>query len=529
MATEDEVTPVNELAWALAEFGPHNKRIKAYGTYESYYHGNQPLAFATAKYRTQFWRLFKGYCDNMCMSVVDVQAERLEVIGFTSSGAEPTTVTYDDSGKELAEGAEPPTQPNPVDPLGPDVPAKTVTITLVNDDYADQAWTEWEEESMPLVADQVHSDVFLYGDAFVIADENGVWRQEPSEMAVRYSKEQPGVIDAAAKFWKEPNGYARLNVYTPAGLVKYRSKQELQKGKKLDEIDFAQIDQGTLPQGIPVVHFANKTYGRYGLSELEAVIPLQDALNKAETDLLISMEYQAFRQRWITGVDVELDESSGLPKAFVGQHGAGHFLAFADPETKVGEFSGAELKPYIDVIENLRAQIARVSGIPPHYFFVGSSGATVSGETLKVSESRFTRKGERQQRTIGKGWENVMDLVLEISSETVEGSTYDEGLDLNTIWEESKPRSESEDMDVLIKKGTIGVPNSQLQKESGYDPDEIAQFAIEYAQNVKAGLQAGPKQQPVDGGPTVPKGAGESPNSPKSNVSAESAVKPATE
>lgn len=518
----------SDVQWALKEFSPRSPRLKDYGLYQRYYDGDQPLAFATRKYRSQFWRLFKGYCDNMCQSVVDVQAERLEVIGFTSSGAVPTTVTYDAEGNLVEDGAPPPVVTNP-DPLIPDQPAKTVTITLVEDDQGEQAWEEWEDESMPLVADQVHSDVLLYGDAFVMADENGVWRQEPSEIAVRYSKEQPGVLEAAAKFWKDDDGHGRLNIYTPAGLTKFRSARPLEKGKDMKEADFESVEGGgTLPQGIPVIHFANKKYGRYGISELASVLPLQDALNKAEMDLMISMEYQAFRQRWLTGVDVDLDPVTGLPLNFPGQHGPGNFLSFSDPETKVGEFAGAELKPYVDVIENLRAQIARVSGIPPHYFFVGSSGATVSGETLKVSESRFTRKGKRQQRCFGKGWENVMDLVLEISSTQHDDATYDEATDLNALWDEVTPRSESEDMDVLIKKGTIGVPNSQLQREAGYDPDEIQTFAVEYAQNVKAGLQAGPKQA-GDGSAaaSIPQGSGESTNGATSAVSAKPGTAPA--
>ena len=123
---------MSDLAWALKEFSPGSLRLKAYATYQAYYEGDQPLAFATDKYRSQFWRIMKGYCDNMCQSVVDVQAERLEVIGFTSSAAQPATITYDADGNEVAEG-DTPMQPNPVDPEGPDVPAKTTTITIVDD------------------------------------------------------------------------------------------------------------------------------------------------------------------------------------------------------------------------------------------------------------------------------------------------------------------------------------------------------------------------------------------------------------
>lgn len=469
-----------DLQWALAEFGPGSKRLKAYRIFERYYDGDQPLAFATKKYRGQFWSIFRGYADNMCQSVVDVQAERLEVTGFTSSAA-----TMDQ--EELTVGED------------------TVTISVVNDPVADAAWEEWEQEGLPLVADQVHSDVLKYGDAFVIVDKDGIWLQDPCEMAVRYSMDRPGEIEAAAKFWKDADGTCHLRIYREDGLYRYRSKDKHPKGapKLTPAMMATEDDTLPLPNGIPVVHFANKVYGKYGISELAPVIPLQDALNKAEMDMIVSMEYQAFRQRWVAGVDVELDEN-GNPKAFPGSHGAGNMLSFSDPETKVGEFGAADLAPYVKVIENLRGQIARVSGIPPHYFYVGESGASQSGESLKVAESRFGRKGQRQQRCFGKVWEHVMALVLEIA----DADGYDQGVDLNAVWDETNPRSESEELDVLVKKQTLGVPNSQLQREMGYDPDEIENFRAEYLDNVKNGVQAPPSKNAA-GQQQTPPGTGQ--------------------
>lgn len=497
----------SDILWALGEFNPGNKRLKAYRVFDSYYNGDQPLAFATKKYRGQFWSIFQGYADNMCQSVVDVQAERLEVNGFTSSAATVQEKTIKGAPDDQGNRAE-------------------VTISLVDDPVGETAWEEWESEGMPLVSDQIHSDVFKYGDAFLIIDKTGVWRQEPSEIAVRYSKENPGQIEAAAKLWRDPDDTVHLYVYRTDGLTKHVTKQPRKKGTRLTpEMFSADGPASDLPQGIPVVHFSNKVYGKYGISELLPVIPLQDALNKAEMDLIIAMEYQAFRQRWIAGVDVEIDPETGMPKNFPGSHGPGNYLSFSDPEAKVGEFGAADLAPYIKVIDNLRAQIARVSGIPPHYFFSNDSGATVSGETLKVAESRFTRKGKRQQRCFGKVWEFAMDLVLEIT-DAAGGADYQEGTDLNALWEETSPRSESEDLDVLIKKQVIGVPNSQLQMECGYDPDEVERFAVEYAENVKLGLQTPPNKNAA-GQALTPHG--EATGSAQSQVSGTSGTTPPAE
>lgn len=492
------MSAVDQIVWALAELDTNSPRLKRYVTYQQYYDGIQPLAFATDKYRTQFWSLFRGFADNMCQSVVDVQAERLEVIGFTSSTAET---------EEMTLGASDDDEVTPGEDESHDLPDfPGVVVTVVDDPMGDEAWEEWEDRYLPLVADQVHADSFLYGDGFVIVDENGVWRQDPCQMAVKYSIEKPGIIELAAKMWTTTNKRLRLNIYAleddgTVTMTRYQSRRAYD-GKtivKLGPSDFDPMDTEDF-KAMPVVHFPNKKYGGYGISEIKPVIPLQNALNKASMDLIVAMEYQAFMQRWIAGVDVEIDPATGVPKEFVGKHGPGNYLAIADAEAKLGSFDAADLEPFIKVITDLRAQIARVSGVPPNYFF-SNGGATVSGEALKTGEIRFTRKGKRQQRCFGKSWELVMELVLTLPDDA-EGSYTDE--DLNALWDDVEPRSPSEEMDVLLKKSVIGVPNSQLQREAGYDPDQVLQFAVEYAEAVKLGLVAAP-QNPAAAGAQPPK------------------------
>jgi hypothetical protein len=57
------------------------------------------------------------------------------------------------------------------------------------------------------------------------------------------------------------------------------------------------------PYGVvPVFHFANNAdLGMTGRSELEAAMPVQDGLNKSVLDMLVAMEFSAYRQRWAAG------------------------------------------------------------------------------------------------------------------------------------------------------------------------------------------------------------------------------------
>ena len=66
---------------------------------------------------------------------------------------------------------------------------------------------------------------------------------------------------------------------------------------------------------MPVFHFANNAdVGCHGLSELAAAIPIQDGLNKSILDMLVAMEFSAFRQRWVAGIEVDNDPDTGEAK-----------------------------------------------------------------------------------------------------------------------------------------------------------------------------------------------------------------------
>src|SRR5213078_183591 len=104
--------------------------------------------------------------------------------------------------------------------------------------------------------------------------------------------------------------FVRINLFCADRIEKYisRSKSE---GSVPDAGEFTPLgDAVANPYGIvPVFHFANNAdIGKPGRSELEAAIPIQDGLNKAVLDMLVAMEFTAFRQRWAAGIEIEYGE-----------------------------------------------------------------------------------------------------------------------------------------------------------------------------------------------------------------------------
>src|SRR5262245_45001762 len=77
----------SNLEWALYCFSAEYK-MQNYLLYYNYYMGNQPLAFATDKFRDTFGNVFREFSENACGPVVDSLSDRLVVTGFKSTEAE---------------------------------------------------------------------------------------------------------------------------------------------------------------------------------------------------------------------------------------------------------------------------------------------------------------------------------------------------------------------------------------------------------------------------------------------------------
>jgi hypothetical protein len=161
--------------------------------------------------------------------------------------------------------------------------------------------------------------------------------------------------------------------------------------------------------------------------------------------------------------------------------------------TKFGDFSQADLSQFINVQDSLRHEIARVSGTPLHYFFMTNRDFP-SGEALKSAEVRFTKKVKDRIAAAEDVWENVMAFAL-----TLDGSAPPDDLDLNPQWATETSRSDSELMDVLLKKKAMGVSPTQLLKEAGYDDDQIEVILEENAANAPLGVpEKGINVNPVE-------------------------------
>lgn len=473
-------TVEEDLKWAIKEF--RSNRQRTYWEYENYYNGIQKLAFATEKFRDVFGNVFKEFAENLCSPVVDALSDRLEITGFQTSEAE---VVIEEESTE-----------QPVEETGAGGSVSYKKVSTV-DPFGEKCLDIWERNRMDLKSGEVHTESLKLGDAYAIVWPNDqmqseIWPQFGYNCCVRYDPNIQGLILVAAKkWWDDVIDRWHVNLYYPDMIIKFRQKSSnVHLAEQINS--FEVYDVVNNPYGrVPVFHFPNRRVRRYGISELKDVIPIQDGLNKSCMDMIIAMEFASFKQRYVIGWEIPIDENTGEPiDPTAKNYGVDRLLAIGDVEAKVGQFDATDLTQFLKVQEKFWASAARISGTPLHYFFI-TEGDFPSGEAMKSAEARFVKKIKDRQTGFGNVWEDVLKFCLQI-----EGGAP-EDLKIDSEWVNAAPRSEAEIADTAVKKKAVGVSRSQILRELGYDEETIMRMLMESdADAVRtAQLKGGPREE----------------------------------
>ncbi len=441
-----------------------NIRLNAerYAKAERYYNGQHDLAFATEKFQNTFGTLFREFALNLCPVICDAVRDKLRVTGF-SVEAEGKS---DGFSRDKA------------------ITPKGVTLAAIQ---------IWQRNRMGSHAGEIHKESLICGDAYMIVwpNEHGAATFYPNKAAnitVAMDEALPGRVSWAAKAWRTADKHCRLNLFYPDRIEKYISKKEAE-GTLPDADAFVEFGmrkaEGGITKGntnpnsefrtphfivpnpygiVPVFHFANNAdLGTHGRSELESAMPVQDGLNKSVLDMLVAMEFAAYRQRWAAGIEIEYD-ADGKPIAPF-KAGIENLWISDKPEARFGDFEATELEQFLKVKDSFRVDMASVTGTPLHYF-LQHSGDFPSGESLKKAETRFLAKVRDRHEAFGQVWADAMAFALQI-----------EGLGRNirliTEWEDPAPMAEREFLENILLKKQIGLPVEQALLEAGYGAADV--------------------------------------------------------
>lgn len=454
-AKQTEAIPTKDVETAIKQFNDNSTAVKKAS---DYYAGEHELKFATDKFKNAFGSLFKTFALNLCPAICDAVRDKLVVSGFRLEAGE--------------EGEIPKT-----------------------------AWKLWQNNRMDILSGEIHKEAMISGDAYAIVWVDAekrltVYPNKAANCTIKYDTETPGKKLWAAKHWLTDEKKVRLNLYYPEQTLRLISKNKHDSGMLPEAKEFVMFDKPVPnPYGqVPVFHFANNgEIGSFGSSEIKQAMPVQDALNKSVLDMLVTMEFASYRQRWAAGIEIEIDDEGKAKPPFTA--GVDKLWLTENAETKFGDFEVTDLEQFLKVKDAFKVDLAHVTGTPL-YYFMQTGGSFPSGEALKKSETRFINKVIDRQKTFGAVWADLMAFALMIEGQG-------EAIRLFTEWEDPAPLSEKEALDNLLVKQDLGVSDEQLLIEAGYGEEDVRKMleakaakAEEAARSFNAGEDVGDEPPP---------------------------------
>jgi hypothetical protein len=407
--------------------------------FDSYYRGEHRLLFATAKFRETFGTLFSTFADNWCDLVVDASAERLKVEGFRFGS---------------------------------------------KDADAD-AWAIWQANDLDAEADLAHTESVKLGCSYALVgpDDGGdpsIQIEPRTKAIVALDPAQGRTRIAGLRDWVDEWGTEHCVLYLPDAITWWRRDAGAEKSWELDD-----LSSGGNPLGVvPLVPLPNMPTlcDRQGRSDIERVIPLQDAINKLCADMIVASEYAAYPQRWVTGVEIPKypdghpNAGQPLPSMVQFLSGADRVMAVEDAQASFGNFAVSDLGIYTKAIEAFIQHVAAQTRTPPHYL-LGAMGSFPSGESLKATETGLVAKVRRKQLALGEGWEETIRLAFKVAGDEQKA----EATDCETIWRNPESRSIAEIADAAMKYASIGIPRPAIWEFVGATPQQIERWIAEGA------------------------------------------------
>jgi hypothetical protein len=423
---------------------------------EQYFNGKQPLNYATAEWKKENASRYADFSDNWSAPVVNAEAERIRYTGmkFQDNVA---------ASNELRE--------------------------------------HWLLNEMDMQSSQgfvtslttARSFVIVWGDSST--DEPIISWEHPSTVEIEYDWEHLRKRKAALKTWvDEKLEYATL--YTDDWVFKYQRDRTVIKLERESQAVQSRIIYATNggwipristtepwplrnPMGeVPVVEIPNRpTLMGDPVSEIQGVIPMQDAINLLWAYLFLAADYASMDARVVLGsappMIPVLDGTGvkiGEKPADVKELREKRLLYITDPNASIDSFKSASLDVFTNTISQMVGHIAAQTRTPPTYLVSTVGMSNVNGEGLKASEIGVNKKVEEFQLFVSPAMREINRLIALAKG--------DQGLAklvrLGSVqWMNPEIRSDAQLADALQKMRAVGYPLEYIMERDGLDEADI--------------------------------------------------------
>jgi len=463
-------------------------RAKEVAEAEAWYTGAHPIpeppantaAASDAEARLAFQAMARLAITNFLPAVVDVPAARLNNEGFHFSQS----------------------------------PASTDT----------EAWDIWRRNHLDGDSDLTEHAALRCGTSPVLVwvttdGKAEVTVEDPAQVVVAYEPGSRRKRKAALKRWLNDDGRTYATLYTPDRVYKYQSTGRAtntnlvvpQFGRMAWEQRIVAGEEWPVrnPWGVVTMvevranpGLAAAPYGG-GESEFAGQINEQRKINQTVMNMLVTMEHQAFRQRWATDWDYPVDIDGKPDKAAMLKASASRLMVFNNEDgkttPKVGEFAQANFQPFLEALEFWVNTISTGSGTPPYAFTLGNM-MNVAADMMARIEGVQSDKLKVHSRNFGEAWSEVMRLAL-----LVEGNPKAADPAITVVWGEFDRRTATEQANLAQIAHNLGAPKEAVfAMLPAVDQSEAKRWVVEgIADELRAATTAPPAPAPVNDAPAA--------------------------
>lgn len=199
---------------------------------------------------------------------------------------------------------------------------------------------------------------------------------------------------------------------------------------------------------VPFFELQNKLTGSVRSEVAPLVIP-QRRLNQIIFSTDAVAEYGAFRQKWATGIEVPRG-ADGAPIAPF-EANLAKLLVAEGNEAKFGDFNPSDMKPYIDLAQEVAAHISRLSRVPITYFL--SNISNLGGDALALLLSGLVLKCQRRVT----GYEPAIEGAARLALRSM-GDPRANAANIEAKWADMETRSMAQSADAAVKLTTGDNP-----------------------------------------------------------------------
>lgn len=309
-------------------------------------------------------------------------------------------------------------------------------------DYDADATAIWAANDMKLQANIIHQRAAKYGVAYALVSPPDVGEQWPCITAedprcaiVYKDPTRPTQALAGLRMWADDvTGYILAVVYLPEGAYAYVGPASA----TLVNLNIREIQErlfqgtsgiaGFKPAGfvanppdcqkVALVEYVWKPEtglvpeGECG----ESAFRVQNRINQTVFDRMCITHYQAYKQRWASGLKLPKNKAAKGQRTAPFDPGLDMLWVTETTDAKFGEFEAADISQILEAVRDDIGTFAAITQTPAHYLM--GSIANISGDTLTQVESGLVSKTEQRISSMSWSHEQVLKLCFAFLGDT---------------------------------------------------------------------------------------------------------------